>query len=66
MTFIAQLGSPECQALVARWGGLSVVAIQGTRVLEQFSIPEVWDDLDGDIIGLPGPARAFTAASGTH
>ncbi len=57
MTFIAQLGSPECQALVARWGGLSVVAIQGTRVLEQFSIPEVWDDLDGDIISLSDGTR---------
>lgn len=66
--FIGQVGSDECQALVADWpmGSSSakrdspnsetraVVCFRGTQVLENTSLPEIGDDLD--LHRLPAPS----------
>lgn len=53
MHYVAQVGNDSCSALIVTWGGYAVVAIQGTRVLENASLPELYDDLDGCIVHLP-------------
>jgi hypothetical protein len=57
MKLIAQIGSAQCQATVATWGGFAVVGYQGTRVTANLSIPEILDDLDASVIQLPGGMR---------
>jgi hypothetical protein len=58
-TYVAQMGGDEgqCQALLLRWGGFAVVALQGTRVEQNISLPELWDDIDGMIAALPDGTR---------
>ncbi len=58
-TFVAQIGGDDgqCQALLLRWGAYAVVALQGTRVEKNASLPELWDDLDGMIVVLPDGTR---------
>lgn len=53
MDYVSQVGNDSCSALIATWGGYAVVAIQGTRVLENASLPELYDDLNGCIVHLP-------------
>lgn len=51
--FIAQVGSDECQALVADWNGRPVVCFRGTQVLQNTSFPELGDDLEVHRMGSP-------------
>lgn len=46
LSFVAQVGAESCSALIVRWGGTPVVAFQGTRVLENADLDELWDDVD--------------------
>ena len=52
--FVGQVGSDECQALIADWGGRVVVCFRGTQVLENASLPEIGDDLDTHRLQGPG------------
>jgi hypothetical protein len=54
LTFVAEVGSAECQATIATWGGFAVVAIRGTQVGGgNLSIPELYDDIDNDVMKIP-------------
>lgn len=55
MRYISQIGNGGCEALIVQWGGYCVVVLQGTRVLESISLPEIWDDFDSGAVILPNP-----------
>lgn len=55
--FIAVVSIPERTAVIAEWGDSVVLCFQGTRVTENTSLPEIWDDLDGDPLPGPWPGR---------
>lgn len=57
MTLVAQIGDEHCQVTVATWGGYAVLGLQGTRVSSNFSIPELFDDVDLDVTKVPGFGR---------
>lgn len=57
MGWIGQVATNQCQATVCTWGGYSIIAIRGTQVTTNLSIPELFDDVAGDVIRLPGGYR---------
>lgn len=54
---VAQLGGCQCVVTVASWGGYIVVAFQGTRVTDDTSVAELFDDIDDTATVLPGGYR---------
>src|SRR5664279_3935761 len=50
MNYIAQVGNDQCQATIGTWGNLWVVAIRGTQVTQNLSIPELFDDIENDVV----------------
>jgi len=54
MTYVADLMDKSCPVTIALWGGFKVCAFQGTRVIENLDIVELWDDVNGNIVHLDG------------
>lgn len=58
MRYVGRVGNSQVQATVAHWGGYTITAIRGTQVGNgQTSIPELFDDVENDVLALPGGLR---------
>jgi hypothetical protein len=57
MQWVGQVGTDQCQATVCTWGGYAITAIRGTQVTNNLSIPELYDDIDDDVLVLHGGLR---------
>jgi hypothetical protein len=57
MHWVGQVATAQCQATVCTWGGYAITALRGTQVTTNLSIPELFDDIDNDVLSLAGGAR---------
>lgn len=63
--WIGQVGNDQCQATIARWGGLALLVFRGTQFGGlNTSLPEVWDDIDPGSVELDGGLKVHAGSWG--